>query len=283
MLVPCISTLILLSDRFSLMETTLAFKPVSGAPVNVMTRFKAAGIHFVISLVIAVAVLILMLNVWYPQPYFEAVGGDELLFLIIGVDVTLGPLITLIIFDLKKKSLKFDLAVIAIIQILALCYGVYAMFQARPVYTVFVKNQFKVVTANEIEDEQLAKVKRPEFKTLPTAGPVVVGAVEPTDTKEREYLATGAMFGMDLQFFPQYYQVYSEVQAKVLAQARPLAALERYNPSGFKEIEAALVQMKKNPKNVLFLPCDSKRQKMTILLDAQTGKIVKIFPVRPAV
>jgi len=265
------------------METTLAFELISAAPVNVMSRFKAAGIHFAISLVTAVAVLILMLNVWYPQPYFEAVGGEALLLLIIGVDVTLGPLITLIIFDLKKKSLKFDLAVIAIIQILALCYGVYAMLQARPVYTVFVKDHFEVVTANEIEDEQLAKVKRPEFKALPIAGPVFVGAVEPTDTKEREYLATGAMFGMDLQFFPQYYHAYSEVQANVLTHARPLAVLERNNPSGFKEIEAALVQMKKSPQNVLFVPCDSKRQKMTVLVDAQTGKIVKMFPVRPAV
>ncbi len=265
------------------METILAVEQVSRVPVKVMSRFKAAGIHFAISIAIAAAVLVLMLNVWYPQPYFEAVGGDELLLLIIGVDVTLGPLITLIIFDIKKKSLKFDLSVIAIIQTAALCYGAYAMFQARPVYTVFVKDQFKVVTANELEDEQLAKVTRPEFRSLPLTGPVVVAALEPTDTKERDYVATGAIFGMDLQFFPQHYRAYGEVQSKVLVHARALTAFQKINPSGLKDIEAVLVQLKKNPQDVVFLPCNAKQKSMTALLDAKTGEIIKILPIRPAI
>ena len=54
-----------------------------------------------------------MLAVWYPQPYFAAMGGATLILLLIGVDVVIGPLITLIVFDPKKKSLRFDLAVIA--------------------------------------------------------------------------------------------------------------------------------------------------------------------------
>lgn len=265
------------------MDTTLAFETNANVPVNAVSRFKAAGIHFALSALIAVAVLLLMLKVWYPQPYFAAVGGDELLLLIFCIDVTLGPLITLIIFDLKKKSLKFDLSVIAVIQIAALCYGVYAMYQARPVYTVFVKDQFKIVTANELEDEQLAKVKRLEFKSLPISGPVIVAAIEPTDKAERDYVATGAMFGMDLQFFPQHYQLYREVQSKILLQAQPLTVLQKSNPSGYKQIEAALAQMNKNLKDVVFLPCKSKHKRMTALLDAKTGEIVKILPVSSAV
>jgi hypothetical protein len=52
-----------------------------------MSRWKASGIHF------------------------EAAGGDRLIFILAAVDVTLGPLITLIIFKAGKKGLKFDLAV----------------------------------------------------------------------------------------------------------------------------------------------------------------------------
>jgi hypothetical protein len=37
-------------------------------------------------------------------------GGEKLLRLLIGVDVVLGPLITLIIFDPRKPALKWDLA-----------------------------------------------------------------------------------------------------------------------------------------------------------------------------
>lgn len=264
------------------MHTTLTYESARPANPKAMSRYKAAAIHFGISLAIAAAVLMVMLKVWYPQPYFEAVGGDVLLLLIFSVDITLGPLITLIIFDIKKKSLKFDLSVIAIIQTAALVYGVYAMFQARPVYTVFVKDQFKIVTANELENEQLAKVKRPEFKSLPITGPVVVAVLEPTDAKELEYLATGAMFGMDLQFFPQYFHQYREVQTKILTHARSLAELRKSNPSGYQQIETALAEMNKGLNAVVFLPCKSKHKALIALLDSKTGEIIKILPVRSA-
>ena len=46
-----------------------------------------------------------------------------LILLMIGVDVVIGPLLTLIVFDPKKKHLKFDLVVIAALQLAALAYG----------------------------------------------------------------------------------------------------------------------------------------------------------------
>ena len=44
-------------------------------------------------------------------------GGSRLLFILVGVDVALGRTITLLTFDIKKKSLsalKFDVAFIAL-------------------------------------------------------------------------------------------------------------------------------------------------------------------------
>ena len=84
-------------------------------------------------------------------------GGETLLRLLIGVDVVLGPLITLIIFDPEKPRLKYDLAVIAVLQFAALAYGSYVMFEARPVYNVFVGDRFETVAANAIDDESLAR------------------------------------------------------------------------------------------------------------------------------
>jgi hypothetical protein len=94
-------------------------------------RWKAAGLHLALSALIALTVVLLLLAVWYPQPYFQAMGGEKLLRLLIGVDVVLGPLITLIIFDPRKPALKWDLAAIAALQVTALAYGGVVMFQAR--------------------------------------------------------------------------------------------------------------------------------------------------------
>src|SRR5436190_21384151 len=87
-----------------------------------INRWKASAIHLAISAAIGISVVVLMLALWYPQHYFAAMGGGTLIMLLIGVDVVIGPLITLIVFDPKKKNLRFDLAVIALLQLAALVY-----------------------------------------------------------------------------------------------------------------------------------------------------------------
>ena len=57
-----------------------------------LNRWKASALHLALSAAIAVAVVTLMLAVWYPQPYFAAMGGATLIMLLIGVDVVIGPL-----------------------------------------------------------------------------------------------------------------------------------------------------------------------------------------------
>src|SRR5580765_155893 len=44
-----------------------------------MSRWKAAAIHLVLSAAIASGVLLFMLTVWYPWPFFEAAGGNQLI------------------------------------------------------------------------------------------------------------------------------------------------------------------------------------------------------------
>src|SRR5262249_6319528 len=79
-----------------------------GMSAKALTRWHAAGLHFLICVAIATAVVLLMLELWYPRPLFEAAGGNDLLFIIVGVDVILGPLLTLVVFKAGKWGMKFD-------------------------------------------------------------------------------------------------------------------------------------------------------------------------------
>jgi cytochrome c oxidase assembly factor CtaG len=74
-----------------------------------MNRYKASAIHFAISALVATLVFAAMSTFWYPGVFFDAAGGKDLFLLIAGVDVTLGPLITLIVFVPGKRGLRFDL------------------------------------------------------------------------------------------------------------------------------------------------------------------------------
>src|ERR1700682_3387665 len=133
-------------------------------PMPKVTRWQASGLHLLISIAIAAAVLALLLLVWYPGPLFEAMGGMGMLFILVGVGVGLGPTITLIIFKQGKRGLRLALAIIGTVQLAALLYGVHVMYLARPAFIAFVKDQFQVATAAELEPERLAEAKYPQFR-----------------------------------------------------------------------------------------------------------------------
>ena len=56
---------------------------------------------------------------WYPEPTFGIVGVLPIMLLLIGVDLILGPLLTLIVYKHGKPGLKFDLSVIALVQVVS--------------------------------------------------------------------------------------------------------------------------------------------------------------------
>jgi hypothetical protein len=84
---------------------------------------------------------------------------DRTQFLIVvTVDVILGPLITLAVFNRAKPwtELRRDLVIVALIQLSALGYGLWTVFVARPVHLVFEYDRFRVVHAVEVPPEMLA-------------------------------------------------------------------------------------------------------------------------------
>jgi hypothetical protein len=241
-----------------------------------MTRYKAAALHFTGSAFVLLLIFALVRWVWYPGPLFFAASGVNLLGIISSVDVVLGPLIMLIIFDVKKKSLKFDIGVILICQISFMVYGAMSIFEARPVYLVFAKNRFHVVTANQLEPSNLNKVTRAEFKDLPWFGPKLVGTEEPQDAKEREavMLATSAIYG--IQHMPQYYVPYdARVMAQVKASAAAWATSTRVTNDDQKRW-AEYRQAKPKPA-VLFIPLVAKAPSLFAAIDPQTGAVLEFF------
>ncbi|MBI5889508.1 MAG: hypothetical protein HZB47_02375 [Nitrosomonadales bacterium] len=108
--------------------------------------------------------------------------------LIVGVDMALGPLITLIIFDTRKKGLVYDLAVVVAIQLGALGYGVHTMFAARPAFIVFTGQELAVISAVDIDEKKLAKAKIEDFRHFSLTGPVLVAVAPPMIEKNSPIL-----------------------------------------------------------------------------------------------
>lgn len=239
-----------------------------------MSRWQAAGIHLVLSAAIGVAALFVLLRVWYPPPLFSAEGGDDLLFILIAVDVVIGPLITLIIFKADKPSLRFDLSVIALIQACALVYGVHVMFVARPVYIALVIDQFETVRANDIETADLAQA-RPEFRSNPLAGPIFVGIDMPKDKAEIAYLVAEARKGGKVvTALPKYYRPYADHKAKALAQSQPIEPILKQDNDFAKQMQRFIDVSGRKAQDLNYLPLQTRRGWGAVLIDAKSGDVV---------
>lgn len=244
------------------------------------TRWQAFLVHLAISALIAATMVGLTLALWYPPPYFAGMGGPLLLRLLIGVDVVLGPLITLIVFDPAKPRLKYDLAVIATLQLAALAYGGMVMFEARPVYNVFVKDRFEAVPANRIDEDSLARAPG-DFRALPVTGPRVVGAVLPADAQARSLIALASMQGgPDVAEMPHLYVRYADVALQAAAVAKPLSTLSR---QGQAHAEAVSTFAKEHPGalNLGFVPVKARDRDFSAVVDRKTGEIVGYLPLNP--
>ena len=245
-----------------------------------LNRWQAAGIHFALSVVVAATVLAALLFVWYPQPYFRLAGGADLMLILIGVDVVIGPLLTLVVFNPAKKSLRLDLAVIAALQVAALAYGIWVIAQARPAYVVFAGDRFTVVGANAIDPESLAAAK-PPYDTLPVDGPRTVGARMPSAAAEREKVMLLAVSGLDLPVLPRYYVPFDEVVADVKAKAQPLDALVARKPEAREAIDAAVAKLGVPRSSLVFVPVVGRIERGAALVDAASGTVLVVVPVDP--
>lgn len=244
------------------------------------TRWQAAPFHLLVSALIAGLVVSTMLLLWYPRPYFIAAGGATLLLLLVGVDVFIGPLLTLIAFDPKKKHLKIDLAVIAALQLAALAYGGWIMFNARPVYLAFAGDRFELVAANEISPTDLDKAAI-EYRSLPLTGPQIVGTRLPADLGERRDLGFVASLGGSIGLFPQHYVAYSAVAREVVAKSQTFAALRQKNPDRVADINAYLAASYKPEGALRYLPLQARRDDMSIVVDAGSGEVQGVIAIDP--
>jgi len=117
-----------------------------------LNRWQAFGIHFAISVVIFIALLAVILLLWFPGILFQIDGGWTGLQIVIGVDLVLGPLLTLIVFKADKPSLKFDLSCIAALQTLCLAAGVAVVYSERPVALILAYDTIYSLAADEFRD-----------------------------------------------------------------------------------------------------------------------------------
>lgn len=243
-------------------------------------RLLASGVHLGISLLIAALAALLVFLLWYPYPYRDISGGRELFLIVIAVDVVLGPLITLVVFNRRKprRELVRDLGIVGLIQLAALAYGLWTVCVARPVHLVFEVDRFRVVHAIEIPEELLDRAPT-MVRKLPLTGPTELAVRPFKDAREESDATMAALGGVSLSARPDLWQSYPDARQRVLAASKPLSELRHRFSQQVGMIDAAVARAGASSDTLRYLPMVARHTFWTVLLDAKSAEIRGFLPL----
>lgn len=244
--------------------------------VLINSRAMAFFWHASASLAIAVLTLLLVFQVWYPAPLHDAVGVTTIFLLILLVDVSLGPALTLLICKTGRRVPVIDFVAIVVLQLSALGYGLWTVAEGRPVWLVFNVDRFDLVRANDVDTRKLGEAL-PEYRNASWFGPHWVAARRPESGEARNTLLFEALIaGVDLPQHPEYYVPLTSAAENAREKARSLEELNRYNP------EANVTEvLRKWPRADAWLPLKSGVRSMTVLLMRDSAEVIAAVDLRP--
>ena len=238
-------------------------------------RFKAAsqaaGFHLGLTLLVTALTALVVFRLWYAYPYRELSGGRELFFLVIAVDVVCGPLLTMVLFNPAKRRTELwrDLGLVAFIQFGALGYGLWTVWEARPLFLVQEIDRFKVISKPDLRGSTIGGVPdalQPRW----WSGPLTVAIREPKDAQERKAVMFESILGgRDYAERPEFYLPYEGAAAlKSLQRAKPLAVFLQKQPDQQDAARKLALEKGADMAQWLYLPVVA-RQDWVAVLDRQ--------------
>ena len=245
-----------------------------------VSKFRAFAIHLGLSLGVAALAAALVFWLWFPPPFRALSGGRDLFLLVAGVDVVIGPLVTLVVFNPRKSRREkwLDFSVIGVLQLAALGYGLHTIYGSRPVHAVFEYNRFRVVHAGDIPPQFLARTPV-GIKALPLSGPTWL-SLRPLVGSEVADYTMQAMGGVEVAAHPELWQPYDAGRAAIVAAARPASQLLARFPQQADAIRQGVAQSGRAIDALRFLPIQGRKGVVwTVLLDATTAQPLAFVPL----
>ncbi len=238
-------------------------------------RLKFFLSHLTISFLIALFVVGLVFFIWYPSSLATAVGVTKIFLMMLTIDVIIGPILGLLVYKEGKKSLKFDLTVIILLQLSALFYGIYSIEQGRPVWIVFNVDRFELVRKNEIVDQNINHAQ-PQFQQPSWLKPQFVAMEFAKNIEQRNNdMFAEVLGGISIAQRPERYVDFIQAKEQIQQRAQKLELLQQYNNKS--DVEKILAQY---PQATAFLPLKASVVDMTVLVD-QNSNVIKIVDLRP--
>jgi hypothetical protein len=189
-------------------------------------RFKAFGLHLLGSAIVLTLVLGGLYLGWYRWPGWYLTNVVHVALILGCVDLTLGPLVTLIIANPGKprRELTRDVGVIVAVQLAALLYGAATLWSGRPLYYTFSKDRLQIVQAADLDAQEidLGRKQNPTLAPHWYSLPRWVWAPLPQDKEESSRIVVGVVMGTgaDVIQMPRYFKPWEQGEPELLTQLK---------------------------------------------------------------
>ncbi len=247
-------------------------------------KLRAFGIHFSLSLLIFFVLLYFILFHWYPMPFFDTDGGWQGIRIIIGVDLTLGPVMTFIAFNPRKVSrlLKLDLGLIALAQIAALIWGISAVHGQRPYLAIFSDGIFYPMTYYQVPQTGLNYNNINKLAPGPAPKKIYV-EVPDKNTAAYIRLLTRAVATQPIHFMGSRYRALDKSKIKNISHySINMKAYLKGEPEAWqKKYQEFIHTHSEQLKTMLYFPLHARYGKHIIAFDRKSLTFVAVLDIPP--
>ena len=245
-----------------------------------MTRAKVFKIRFAATALALLLVVAITRLLWYPGGYFAISGVSRLLLILVAVVVVLGPGLSAVVYKPGKPGLRFDLIVIACVEIAVIAWAMSEIRDRRPAFTVFAVDRFEVVARSEVD---LAPLTDSSLATQPGHMPRLIYAELPTDPKIMNQLIDDTVFlgNADIDRRPEFWKPYAQGVATVKARARPLSQFLTLSDDLSGPVKRWLSGRNANASDHGYLPIRARGGDAIMIIHADIGYPVGIVAVDP--
>jgi hypothetical protein len=247
-----------------------------------MGRSRAALTHLGPSLLVLAIIAGFILLAWYPYPFLQFKENDKFSLLLIISAGFLGPAMTWLVCTEGKRArlVLLDLVIIVLIQLVAIAWGVNALYLNRPYFMVFTVDRFEVLS---IRDVDITGITNPEFLGKPFKGPILLYANMPKDDRGFQKLLREVMFEgkPDLQFRPEFWSIYQQKQHLALEVSRPLLELRDARSESAGVIDELVENNGGDISSMQFVPAMLPDGQFAVILDGDNGAIIDMLVIDP--
>lgn len=244
-------------------------------------RLKAFALHISASAAALALVCGGLYLGWYRWPGWFLADVGAVVLVMVGVDLALGPLLTLVIANPRKKRtvLARDIGVIVIVQLAALTYAASTLWSGRPLYFAFSVDRIELVRASDIpaEESKLALAQNSPFVPHWYSRPQYVSAQLPDDPRVASKIMDAAVRGgLDVINMPRYFTTWEEGVPSLKKTLKRVDALTSIGRDDKKRLKERLIRDGFSADEPSTILVTGRGDALLAVIDPSTGRILGI-------